>query len=56
MEGETLYDMDYDTQLKRAIEIANDKNYYTMLSETKTLLQIEEEKALEAELEDSSEN
>ena len=28
----------------------------TMLSETKTLLQIEEEKALEAELEDSSEN
>lgn len=56
MEGETLYDMDYDTQLKRAIEIANDKNYYTLLSETKTLLQIEEEKALEAELEDSSEN
>ena len=53
MEGETLYDMDYDTQLKRAIEIANDKNYYTLLSKTKTLLEIE---AANAEAENQSEN
>jgi hypothetical protein len=53
MEGETLYDMDYDTQLKRAIEIANDKNYYTLLSKTKTLLEIEAENA---EAENQSEN
>ena len=47
--GEIFYDLDYDTQLQRAIEIANSKDFYELLSSTKSLLQIEEEKALEKE-------
>ena len=45
--GEIFYDLDYDTQLQRAIEIANSKDFYNLLENTKTLLEIEEEKALE---------
>ena len=54
---ETLYDLDYDTQLQRAIEIANSLDFYEMLEKTKTLLDLEEERALElAEVEESSLN
>lgn len=45
--GEIFYDLDYDTQLQRAIEIANSKDFYNLLENTKTLLEIEEKKALE---------
>jgi hypothetical protein len=47
--GEIFYDLDYDTQLQRAIEIANSKDFYELLNSTKNLLEIEEEKALEEE-------
>lgn len=52
---ETLYDLDYDTQLQRAIEIANSQDFYEMLEKTKTLLDLEEERALElAEVEEAT--
>lgn len=51
---ETLYDLDYDTQLQRAIEIANSQDFYEMLEKTKTLLEIEEEKIQEVAEEEST--
>lgn len=51
---ETLYDLDYDTQLQRAIEIANSQDFYEMLEQTKTLLEIEEEKIQEVAEEEST--
>ena len=53
--GEIFYDLDYDTQLKRAIEIVNSKDFYNLLENTKTLLEIEEEKALEEAAKELSE-
>lgn len=49
VQGETLYDIDYDTQLQRAIEIVNSEDFFSLLKNTKTLAEIEEEKALELE-------
>ena len=53
--GEIFYDLDYDTQLQRAIEIVNSKDFYNLLENTKTLLEIEEEKALEEAAKELSE-
>ena len=54
--GEIFYDLDYDTQLQRAIEIVNSKDFYDLLKNTKTLKEIEEEKALEESEAEDSEN
>lgn len=51
---ETLYDLDYDTQLQRAIEIANSQDFYEMLEKTKTLIEIEKEKIQEVAEEEST--
>lgn len=39
-----LYDLDYDIQLNKAIEIVTSPNFNTMMKKTKTLKQIETEK------------
>ena len=54
--GEIFYDLDYDTQLQRAIEIVNSKDFKKLLKNTKTLKEIEEEKALEESEAENSEN
>ena len=54
--GEIFYDLDYDTQLQRAIEIVNSKDFKKLLKNTKTLKEIEEEKALEESEAEDSEN
>ena len=38
-----LYDLDYDVQLNAAIKIVQNKDFETMLQNTKTLRQLQEE-------------
>lgn len=38
-----LYDLDYDIQLQKALEIVEDKNFFNMVKETKTLKELQEE-------------
>ena len=40
--GEMFYDLDYDTQLQRAIEIVNSQDFSELLENTKTLKEIED--------------
>ena len=47
--GDMLYDLDYDIQLKAALETVCSANFSALLKETKTLRQLEEEKALQDE-------
>ena len=47
--GDMLYDLDYDVQLQAALETVCSANFSALLKETKTLRQLEEEKALQNE-------
>ncbi|MBO4387154.1 MAG: peptidase S41, partial [Treponema sp.] len=45
-----LYDLDYDLQLKEALNIIEHENFYSLISKAKTLKQLEDErKAKEAQ-------
>jgi len=42
-QGSQLYDLDFDLQLKAALEVLNSGNYKTLVRRTKTLKQLQEE-------------
>lgn len=44
--GDPLYDLDYDIQLQKAIEVVRSKDIKALIKSTKTLKEIEEERAL----------
>lgn len=45
--GDTLYDLDYDIQLQAAIELVRSQDFNTLVSNTKTLKQLQEETLIE---------
>ena len=47
-QGSPLYDLDYDLQLAKAIEIIENESFYELMRKTKTLKELQEE-ALQAE-------
>lgn len=44
--GDALYDLDYDIQLQKAIETVRSRNIRTLIANSKTLKELEEERAL----------
>lgn len=43
--GDELYDLDYDIQLQKAIETVRSRNIWSLIANTKTLKELEEERA-----------